>query len=120
MSDAAAEGLSLLPTAAAAGKAAAQRSVASQARKRGIAWALPAAAISWQLIRWLRRRAWRFGARGGAATGRNEEQQLDEEPLEDVLLPPTDRVWELYDEDAVEMLQSVADDQWEMAALMRE
>lgn len=49
-----------------------------------------------------------------------EGSEAEEEPLEDVLLPPTDLLWEMYDEDAVEGLQAASGDPMLMAALMRE
>lgn len=115
-------------TAASAALRSAARSAAqSHARKRGLSWAIPAAAVTLSLLQWLRRRRGRGGPsqapeKGGEGAAAAVVSSLPEdEPLEDVLLPASERVWEMYDEDAVEMLQSAADaDALHMAALMRE
>jgi hypothetical protein len=79
------------------------------------AWGLPFGAVPviifiWKSLKLLRR------FRDDSQTG----SDVEEEPLEDILLPPTERLWEMYDEDAVEGLHAASEDPMLMAALMRE
>lgn len=88
------------------------------ARKLGFAWAVPVAVLLWRLLRTGLHRSSKRPADGQESTAASESQE--EEPIEDVLLPPTDQIWEMYDEDAVEGLHGASDDPLLMAHLMRE
>jgi len=78
------------------------------------AWPLPLGIAIWQLVKYLRSR------RGAAQIAEAVGTETADSPLEEVLLPATDRVWELYDEDTVEGLHAASEDPMLMAELMRE
>lgn len=85
------------------------------ARRARLAWTLPVGVAAWRLLKWLRSR------RGRSAAGPAQSSDgQDEDTLEAQLLPPSDRVWDMYDEEAVEGLWQAAEDPWEMASRMRE
>ena len=92
-----------------------RRSLGFASHKLGVAWAVPLAVFIWRCIKFLRHRS-----SSSARQGDQEGSHVEEEALEDVLLPPTERVWEMYDEDAVEGLHAASEDPMLMAALMRE
>jgi hypothetical protein len=95
------------------GRRAAGAAARALSRKLGLApLAIPIAVAVWKLLK-----SWQRGKAGGQASTVGTET---EEPLEDILLPPTERVWELYDEDAVEGLHAASEDPMRMAQLMRE
>jgi hypothetical protein len=88
-------------------------------RVRAPSWLVPGGALVWELLRHLlarRDRARAAEAPGGAGPG----SRASSEDLRELLLPPTERLWELYDEEAVEGLQAASEDPMRMAELMRE
>ena len=87
---------------------------AALARKLGAAWVVPLAICAYKTIQLLRSNA------GFTVPAADEAEELTEEPLEDVLLPQSERVIEIYDEDTVESMQRASDDPMAMAELMRE
>jgi hypothetical protein len=82
------------------------------------AWVVPALLLIWKLTSRVICRARTEGP--GQPEGAEEAGEESSEDLLDVLLPHTERVWELYDEDAVEGLQAASEDPMRMAEVMRE
>lgn len=88
--------------------------LAAAARRLGLAhWAVPAAVLAYKALRLLLLRPPRRQPDAGVAVTQGDKA------LEDVLLPPSDRVFEMYDEDAVESMQRAVDDHMAVAEVMQ-